>query len=194
MEIESRKIFKGKKDPWVLSFELDGKSEKEFLKIVSGNETVLSFEKEKCVLSAKINTLWKKETERFGKDPKFEFLLKSPVSGRNIKICWLGFSVRLYVDNVLIDEDWPLGYPDENMWEICASDGIKNIDFSYKTDDCTQKDTEYRRSFQGFSVPGFNTLIIKTFTACTIFSTAARTVAKKDWVRTSGRRCLQKTS
>ena len=157
MKIEDTKTFFNKNDPWILSFEVEKDSDGRLLTILSGNENVLTFEKDGCFLSAKINTLWQAETERFGKDPHFDFLLTSPVFGKNIKICWLGFSFRLYVDGVLADEDWLLGYPVEGIWKICTSESIKNIDFSYRSDEYIKEDEKLKKSFQGFCVPGHNT-------------------------------------
>lgn len=108
-------------------------------------------------LTATIHTRWEGQTERFGKNPEFTFTLTAPGRGRQVSLCWQGFSFRLYVDGELMDEEWPLGSLPEGTWKAVLQDSV--TDFALTGFQGTVEDEEqlYTRPFQNFVLPGHNT-------------------------------------
>lgn len=142
---------------WMLEFRNDHSVTGELLRICAENETVLSVSETKDGISAVIHTLWESDTERFGRNPELDFLLSSPQTGDRIRICWQEYSFRLYVDDVLRDEEWPLGSPAGGIWTLQAEESVSSPVLSALTETVPDPEQSFRTPFQYFAPPGHNT-------------------------------------
>lgn len=145
------------KGTWEISFILDENAEGTVLEIDSDEGVMLSVKKEGTLLTAVINTLWEKETRNFGKNPKFDFTLTAPECGEEVRLCWRGYSFRLYCDGKLIDEEWPMGDPIGNSWIVKAGDALTAFTLSEVGEIAPDPEEEYTEPFHNFVLPGHNT-------------------------------------
>jgi len=148
--------FAGSKEAWELKFALNEGSAGTLLEISTPDEQVL---KVSCgeMLLAEIRTHWNQTSERYGENPDFSFTLTSPKTSGDVRICWRGYSFRLYVDGQLIDEDWPLGEPAGGEWTVKAADGAHDVSISARETFEEDPETLYTQPFQNFVLPGHNT-------------------------------------
>ncbi len=93
-------------------------------------------------------------------DTERQFLLTSRARCGAVRLVWQVFSVRLYVDGRLEDEEWPLGTPAGGVWEM-ETGGTASFLGSriLETEaDCEEEpETVFTGPFQNFVVPGHNT-------------------------------------
>lgn len=148
--------FAGSKDAWELQFALNEGSAGTLLEISAPDKQVMTVS---CaeMLCAEIHTHWNETSERYGENPDFTFTLTSPVKSGNVRICWRGYSFRIYVDGQLIDEDWPLGAPAEGEWTVSAADGVSDVALTACETFEEDPETLYTQPFQNFVLPGHNT-------------------------------------
>lgn len=149
--------FPGLNGSWAIDLTLGEGGDGQLMRIDAGSETVLTLSKKDRWLSATVHTIWPGETPRFGKDPHLDFTLTSPCAEGPVRICWRGFSVRLYAGGALQDEEWPLGEPVQGEWTVQICDAVR--DFHCAPVERPEADAEerYDRPFQNFVLPGHNT-------------------------------------
>lgn len=146
----------GRSDAWELEFALESGEAGTMLEITSGEQTVLTVRRDEA-LHAEIHTRWAQSSERYGEHPDFCFALTSPRASGRVRLCWRGYSFRLYVDDRLEDEDWPLGEPAGGEWSVVAADGVSELTLRPCTSFAEDPETLYREPFQNFVLPGHNT-------------------------------------
>ena len=148
--------FSGRMDAWELEFALEAGEPGAVLEIASGERTVLTVRRDEA-LRAEITTRWTQSTERYGEHPDFCFALTSPCTAGRIRLCWRGYSFRLYVDDHLEDEDWPLGEPAGGEWSARAAECVSALRLSECASFEEDPETLSREPFQNFVLPGHNT-------------------------------------
>ncbi|MBQ8087540.1 MAG: glycosyl hydrolase [Clostridia bacterium] len=142
---------------WELSFSAPDISGA-LLEVRRGDETILSVSRGET-LRAQIHTAWKQSTRNFGENPEFDFALTALNASGKIRLCWRGYSFRLYVNGALEDEEWPLGAPKDGPWEIFADDGVTDFELSVPSDIAEDAETDFDRPFQNYVHPGHNTAV-----------------------------------
>lgn len=149
--------FTGLQGAWEIGFTLDKGAQGLLLKIDADGEAMLRVFADEAGLTAVIHTTWQSDTPRFGKDPALDFTLTAPGGGERLRLCWRGFSFRLYVDGTLRDEEWPLGEPAGGEWTVSACEAAR--DFTHAPITSIEPDPEqvYDAPFQNFVLPGHNT-------------------------------------
>lgn len=148
--------FAGHGDAWELKFTLDEGGAGTILELVSEAQIVLKVWRDD-MLRAEMHTRWNQSSERYGEHPDFSFTLTSPVTSGKIRLCWRGFSFRLYVGDRLEDEDWPLGEPDAGEWTAMAADCVSGLALSACESFEEDPEAVYDAPFQNFVLPGHNT-------------------------------------
>ena len=143
-------------DAWELEFALEADESGAVLEIVSGEQTVLTVRRDE-MLRAEICTHWAQSSERYGEHPDFRFALTSPRTAGRIRLCWRGYSFRLYVDDRLEDEDWPLGEPAGGDWLVRGEKCVSALRLSECASFEEDPETLYPEPFQNFVLPGHNT-------------------------------------
>lgn len=143
-------------DAWELEFVIPQDSAGELLKITAANEVVLTVSRAE-MLRVEIHTHWNQSTKTYGDNPGFNFELTSPASCGRVRVCWRGYSFRLYVDGKLMDEEWPLGEPAGGEWLLSAADCIPDAALSPCSAFEEDLETVYEKPFQNFVLPGHNT-------------------------------------
>ncbi len=149
-------IFAGCKAPWELNFVLESEGTGILVEARAEDTAVMTVSRDK-MLCVEIDTQWKQAKENAGENTRLRFTLTSPAGGRVIRIVWYGFSFRLYVDGHLEDEEWPMGEPVGDEWEIRTADAVS--DFVCRAAGAYEEEPEtvYTEPFQNFVLPGHNT-------------------------------------
>lgn len=156
MIMKALTTFAGCKTPWELKFVLGKEGTGILVEACAGDTTVLTVSRDKT-LCVKVSTQWCQKTNSDGENPWFCFTLTSPKASGVIRIVWYGFSFRLYVDGRLEDEEWPLGEPVGEEWEIHAADVVSCLVCSAAGACEEEAETIYTEPFQNFVLPGHNT-------------------------------------
>lgn len=148
--------FAGSKDVWELEFTLPEGSSGSLVEISAEDKPVL---KVSCsdMLRSEICTHWNQTSKNYGVNPDFSFELTSPVTSGRVRICWRGYSFRLYVDGQLIDEEWPLGDPASGEWTVRAASCVSDLKISPCASFEEDPEETYEEPFQNFVLPGHNT-------------------------------------
>lgn len=134
---------------------LEGSSGK-LIEIASLDEVVLTVSCDD-MLRAVIHTHWNQTSKNYGENPEFDFELVSPTLCGHVRICWRGYSFRLYVNDQLIDEEWPLGYPAHGEMTAYIVDSVVDVTLDACTESPKDPEQYYDRPFQDFVLPGHNT-------------------------------------
>lgn len=104
-----------------------------------------------------VRTRWEGALKRFGSDEPLEFYLDAPFKARTLRLEWRVASVRLYADDVLADEDWPLGFPAAgDVWTLEADAAAELMAAAAFAPD---QAVSFEGSAQYFTLPGHNTAI-----------------------------------
>lgn len=142
---------------WEIAFSAGEGAGGTLVQIDADDRPVLAVSRDDGGLKAVIHTVWHGETERFGRDPAFEFALTAPEGGEEVRLCWYGYAFRLYVDGALQDEEWPLGDLPAGRWTVRAAETVRNL--SCAPADAVEPDPEaqFEGPFQNFVLPGHNT-------------------------------------
>ena len=158
-KMEQEFMLAGKAGSWMADFciDRDAMPEGRIVNITSGEKEVLEFFVSQEGAKASIHTCWESDTRHFGKNPEFTFTLMSPNAGRQIRLCWQGFSFRLYIDGELEDEDWPLGTPPEGEWKAVLQESVTEFALNDFEGIMADEEQLYERPFQNFVLPGHNT-------------------------------------
>lgn len=140
---------------WRIDMSVDPDAVGRLLHVDSEKGNVLTVTQDEKRLSVILHTLWQKETS--DENQTLDFTLLSMQTGRNVCICWQGFSFRLYIDGALQDEDWPLGSPLQGKWTATLGEAVH--DFSLSNAEALEPDSEevFTQPFQYFVLPGHNT-------------------------------------
>lgn len=154
--MKSLATFSGCKTPWELNFILAKEGTGTLVEACAGDTAVLAVSREEMI-TVTINTRWGQITEKDGENSTLRFTLTSPKRGGAIRIVWYGFSFRLYVDGRLEDEEWPLGEPAGEEWEIRAADAVSALVCSAVGACEEEPETMSTEPFQNFVLPGHNT-------------------------------------
>lgn len=148
--------FAERTNAWELSFTIPEGSTETLLEITTPGQAVLNVSANET-LTARIFTKWNQTSPRYGENPDFSFVLTSPIPAGSIRLCWRGYSFRLYVDERLVDEDWPLGEPADGDWCIHTADCITDAAFCPCTAGEPDPEETFTAPFQNFVLPGHNT-------------------------------------
>ncbi len=148
--------FTGCKSPWELDFVLEKEGTGILVEARSGETSAFKVSRDK-MLCVEISTQWNRMGQSREKDAMLCFTLTSPKCSGQIRIVWYGFSFRLYVDGQLEDEEWPLGEPVGEVWEISAVDEVSDLVCSAAGACEEEPETVFTGAFQNFVLPGHNT-------------------------------------
>lgn len=102
-------------------------------------------------------TRWEGAMKRFGSDEMLEFRLDAPGQSETLRLEWRESCLRLYADDVLADEEWPLGFPAYGaIWTLegHAAALLTAVD-EFEPDQAVS----FEGSAQYFTLPGHNTAI-----------------------------------
>lgn len=141
---------------WELKCTLPEGAEGDLVQITAPEKTVLTVSRGE-MLTALIHTRWNHASRNFGENSEFSFTLTSPVTSGEVRICWCGYSFRLYVNGKLMDEDWPLGEPADGDWTLSASDCVSSANLLPCSSFEEDPEETYTEPFQNFVLPGHNT-------------------------------------
>lgn len=141
---------------WELKFAVPEGAKGTLLEIAAPGKTVLTVSRGE-MLTAEIRTKWDQTSPRYGENPEFSFTLTSPAVSGDVRICWRGYSFRLYVNGKLMDEEWPLGEPAGGDWTIHAADCVSGAALSPCASFEEDPEETYEQPFQNFVLPGHNT-------------------------------------
>ena len=122
-----------------------------------GGETFARVFADEKGVHAAVTTRWDGARKRFGSDEPLVFTLDAPSQWGDARLEWRVSGVRLYVENALCDEDWPLGgFPMDGGWTL-ESDKPASLEVreSFPED----AETAFDGSAQYFTLPGHNTSI-----------------------------------
>ena len=122
-----------------------------------GGETFARVFADEKGVHAAVTTRWDGARKRFGSDEPLVFTLDAPSQWGDARLEWRVSGVRLYVENVLCDEDWPLGgFPMDGGWTLESSrPAVLEARESFPED----AETAFDGSAQYFTLPGHNTSI-----------------------------------
>ncbi len=145
-------------DPWNLRFTLlPGAPDGELLILRSEDGLCIRIIKEGEAVSAQLDTQWSVSTARYGDRPLFTYRLDAPHGGHEFTLVWNdGPSVCLYADDSLIDEDWPLGCPSCQPYEIIHMEGVADIHLTAGPSGKTEQDTPLSCPAQFYMPPWHN--------------------------------------
>ena len=108
-------------------------------------------------IQATAHTVWPGHTARFGDDPAFDFVLESPKGEGQVRLVWLGYAFRLYVDDALEDEDWPLGSLPFGPWREETGCGVSAVSFDAPQEAEAAADSALDRPMPFYLHPGLRT-------------------------------------
>ena len=122
-----------------------------------GGETFARVFADEKGVHAAVTTRWDGAKKRFGSDEPLVFTLDAPSQWGDARLEWRVSGVRLYVENALCDEDWPLGgFPMDGGWTLESSrPAVLEVRESFPED----AETAFDGSAQYFTLPGHNTSI-----------------------------------
>ena len=86
-----------------------------------------------------------------------EFSLESALIPKVAVIEWLEYSIRLYGDGELLDENWPLGTLPASDWNVEWDQKLCDITFCEPDVKATDRETQLTGPMQYFTWPGSNT-------------------------------------
>lgn len=122
-----------------------------------GGETFARVFADEKGVHAAVATRWDGAKKRFGSDEPLVFTLDAPSQWGDARLEWRVSGVRLYVENVLCDEDWPLGgFPMDGAWTL-ESDKPALLEACERFPE--DAETAFDGSAQYFTLPGHNTSI-----------------------------------
>lgn len=140
---------------WSLNFSVPEGKRGVLLALTAQEKSILTVSVDEG-LRVELHTRWALTTAHYGEQPEFSFTLTAPSVGRQAQVCWLGYSVRLYVDGELADEEWPLGEMATGDWLLRADDAA-DTHFLPQASLPEEKEATYTLPFQHFVFPGHNT-------------------------------------
>lgn len=143
---------------WELKLNLDLAHSPD-LKITAGETPVLDLKAASDTIQVELHTQWPGTTEKFGQDPRFTYRLTAACGAGAIKLIWLGYVCQLYVDGILMDEEWPLGKLAEGPWTVEHNRGVTAC--AYQQTDDAGKHAPQAMTFRSseFALPGHNTFV-----------------------------------
>ena len=139
---------------WAIRLDLAKLQEKP-LKISSEGVSVmlLRLEEGKLVCNFTANI---KDNPAFPGKTQLEYRLEATILPSNVTVEWLGYSIRLYADGKLADEEWPIGNLAGGEWEIDCED-ISALEFCQPNEAMAEKASGFTGPMQYFCCPGDNT-------------------------------------
>lgn len=142
---------------WTIDMSVEPDAAGVLLRIDSEEGTVLTASQDEKQFTVTLHTRWQKNLSAEEEDRPLDFTLLSVRKGQSIRICFRGFSVRLYVDGALQDEDWPLGFPPQGEWTATLGDAIHDFALSDAAAPDPDPEETLPAPFQNFVLPGHNT-------------------------------------
>ncbi len=82
---------------------------------------------------------------------------ESNVGTHEVKVYWIGYACRLYVNGTLIDEDWPLGDFARGEADLTLSENVTGFIIEEVTVIPEEQEMEFTGPMQFFTPPGLNT-------------------------------------
>ena len=113
---------------WALEFTVVGPTETlDTLISLDAADYTLSVTQLTQYIHLEISTHTETENPRFPDKYWFDFTLESNKTGSRYRIEWLESVIRLYVDGMLVDEEWPLGQPVQGECVFVCSKNVRDL-------------------------------------------------------------------
>ncbi|GHV26241.1 hypothetical protein FACS18948_1470 [Clostridia bacterium] len=144
-------------EKWALRITLNPEAAQgELLQIDASDQTFLTLTSAENHVEARLIARLEPNPLFPGKD-HMEFLLTTELIPKSLSIEWHEFSVRLYADGTLADEDWPLGYLPREDWTIEWADEACGYVICLPDELLSDRTSQFTGPMQYFTWPGHNT-------------------------------------
>ncbi len=141
---------------WAVRLTISPGTEGELLTIAAHGENILKVHAEGGKLSACFMACITPNSV-FPCKNHLEFSLEAAPVPMLVSIEWLGYCVRLYGNNILLDEDWPLGNLPGGDWNAEWVSGACKVEFGTPDEQAVGFETQFTGAMQYFTLPGSNT-------------------------------------
>lgn len=141
---------------WAINIIIEPDSESELLRISSGEKSFMTVHTGGGRLNVHI-TANIEPNPRFPGKEQLEYSLESAFIPGAAVIEWLEYSVRLYGDGELLDEDWPLGLLPASGWNVEWDPELCDVKLCEPDEMATDREMQLIGPMQYFTWPGSNT-------------------------------------
>jgi beta-fructofuranosidase len=146
----------GQGSKWAVRIAIEPGSKGELLQISGSGKSFMVVSTEGGKLNVHITAHIDPNPVFQGKE-QLEYSLESALIPKVAVIEWLEYSIRLYGDGELLDEDWPLGTLPSSGWNVEWNPELCDAGFCEPDEKATDREMHLKGPMQYFTWPGSNT-------------------------------------